>query len=578
MPVHTPIHNEDIAAVFDEIADLLEIVDGNPFRVRAYRNAALSLRGFGQDLATLLQQGEALPKLPGVGKELESKIREIVATGRSATLDELHRRIPAGLVALTRIPGLGPRRVQALHRHLGIETLDQLREAAEQGRIRTLPGFGARTEARILEAVRARLDTGRRFRLATAMQYAEPLAEYLRQIPGVSQVVVAGSYRRRMETVGDLDLLATATAKSPIMERFTAYGEVQEVLSQGPTRSTVILRSGLQVDLRVVPEESFGAALHYFTGSKAHSIAIRRLAQQRGLKINEYGVFRGDQRIAGKTEKEVYRAVGLPCIPPELREDRGEMAAARAGRLPALVELAHLRGDLHVHTKASDGQHTLREMALAARELGLEYLAITEHSQRLTVARGLDAERLARQMEEIDRLNEELDGITLLKGIEVDILEDGRLDLPDEVLGRLDLVVASVHSHFGLSRERQTERVLRAMDRPHFTLLAHPTGRLLGERAPYDIDLERVIRKARERGCFLELNANPRRLDITDVYCQMAKAEGVLVSINSDAHRTADFHNLRFGIGQARRGWLEPADVLNTRPLRELRKLLRRTI
>ncbi|MFA7095280.1 MAG: DNA polymerase/3'-5' exonuclease PolX [Gammaproteobacteria bacterium] len=578
MSVHTPIHNEDIAAVFDEIADLLEIGDENPFRVRAYRNAALSLRSFGQDIPTLLKQGEALPKLPGIGKELETKIREIVETGRSTALDELHRQIPAGLAALTRIPGLGPRRVHALHRHLGIETLDQLREAAEQGRIRTLPGFGAKTEARVLEAVRARLDTGRRFRLATAMQYAEPLTKYLQQIPGVSQVVVAGSYRRRMETVGDLDLLATAAAKSPIMERFAAYGEVQEVLSQGPTRSTVILRSGLQVDLRVVPKASFGAALHYFTGSKAHSIAIRRLAQRRGLKINEYGVFRGEKRIAGKTEEEVYRAVGLPCIPPELREDRGEITAARAGRLPALVELAHLRGDLHVHTKASDGQHTLREMALAARDLGLEYLAITEHSQRLTVARGLDAERLTRQMEEIDRLNEELDGITLLKGIEVDILEDGRLDLPDKVLGRLDLVVASVHSHFGLSRERQTERVLRAMDRPHFTLLAHPTGRLLEEREPYDIDLERIIRRARERGCFLELNANPRRLDITDIYCQMAKAEGVLVSINSDAHRTTDFHNLHFGIGQARRGWLEPANVLNTRPLQELRELLRRTM
>lgn len=573
-----PIHNDDIAAIFDEIADLLEIEDENPFRVRAYRNAALSLRSFGQDVATLLQRGEELPKLPGIGKDLEAKIREIVTTGHSTALDELHRQLPAGLVALTKIPGLGPKRVRALYRHLNIQTLDQLREAAQKGRIHTLPGFGAKTEVRILEAVKAHIDTERRFPLAVAARYAEPLAAYLREIPGVKQVVVAGSYRRRKETVGDLDLLATATARSPIMDRFTAYDEVQEMLSKGPTRSTVTLRAGLQVDLRVVPQESFGAALHYFTGNKAHNIAVRRLGQRRGLKINEYGIFRGDERVGGKTEEDVFAAVGLPYIPPELREDRGEIDAARAGRLPALVELADLHGDLHAHTKATDGHNSLQEMALAARERGLQYLAITEHSQRLTVARGLDAARLMRQMEEIDRLNEELEGITLLKGIEVDILEDGRLDLPDKVLGGLDLVVASVHSHFELSRKQQTERVLRAMDRPHFTLLAHPTGRLLGERDAYDIDLERVIRKARERGCFLELNANPQRLDLTDIYCQMAQAEGVLVSINSDAHRTTDLDNLRFGIDQARRGWLKKPDVLNTRSLRELKALLRSTM
>ncbi len=573
-----PVHNDDIAAIFDEIADLLEIEEENPFRVRAYRNAALSLRSFGQDVATLLQQGEELPKLPGIGKDLEAKIREIVETGRSSALDELHRQLPVGLVALTKIPGLGPKRVHALYRHLNIQTLDQLRKAAQEGQIHTLPGFGAKTEEHILEAVKARIDSERRFLLAVASRYAEPLAAYLREIPGVKQVVVAGSYRRRKETVGDLDLLATATARSPVMDRFAAYDEVQEVLSKGTTRSTVVLRTGLQVDLRVVPQASFGAALHYFTGNKAHNIAVRRLGQRRGLKINEYGIFRGDERVGGKTEEGVFAAVGLPYIPPELREDRGEIDAARAGRLPALVELADLHGDLHAHTKATDGHNSLREMALAAQERGLQYLAITEHSQRLTVARGLDAARLMQQMEEIDRLNEDLKGITLLKGIEVDILEDGRLDLPDKVLGRLDLVVASVHSHFELPRKQQTERVLRAMDRPHFTVLAHPTGRLLGERDAYDIDLERVIRKARERGCFLELNANPQRLDLADIYCQMAKAEGVLVSINSDAHRTADLDNLPLGIGQARRGWLEKADVLNTRSLRELKALLRSTM
>jgi len=327
-----------------------------------------------------------------------------------------------------------------------------------------------------------------------------------------------------------------------------------------------------------VAQESYGAALHYFTGSKAHNIAIRRSAQQLGLKINEYGVFRGAKRIAGDSEEAVYRAVGLPYIPPELREDRGEIEAARAGRLPKLVELADLRGDLHAHSKASDGHDSLHDMALAAKEMGLEYLAITEHSRRLTVAHGLDPLQLAKQCDEIDRLNAELDGITLLKGIEVDILEDGSLDLPDGVLERLDLVVGAVHSRFDLSRAKQTERILRAMDHPHFTLLAHPSGRLIEKREPYDVDMLRIIRHARQRGCFLELNAHPERLDLLDSHCQSAREEGVLVSIDSDAHSIFDFANLKFGVGQARRGWLEKKDVLNTRPLAALRKLLRKTM
>jgi DNA polymerase (family 10) len=380
------------------------------------------------------------------------------------------------------------------------------------------------------------------------------------------------------ETVGDLDILVTAAAGSPVMQRFAAYDEVADVLSAGPTRASVVLKSGLQVDLRVVEEKSYGAALVYFTGSKAHNIAIRRIAQKLGLKVNEYGVFRGIERIAGEDEASVYQCLGLPWIPPELREDRGEIEAAHAGRLPSLVELTDLRGDLHVHTKATDGHDSLREMALAAKAMGLEYLAITEHSRHLSVAHGLDPLRLTRQCDEIDRLNPELDGITLLKGIEVDILEDGSLDLPDDVLGRLDLVVGAVHSQFHLSRAKQTERILRAMDHPHFTLLAHPGGRLIDRREPYDVDMLRIIRHAKQRGCFLELNAHPERLDLLDNQCQMAKEESVLVSINSDAHSRFDFSNLRYGVGQARRGWLEKDDVLNTRPLAALRRLLARTM
>jgi len=362
------------------------------------------------------------------------------------------------------------------------------------------------------------------------------------------------------------------------MERFTAYDEVTRVTAQGPTRPSVVLRSGLQVGLRVVEAKSFGAALVYFTGSKAHNIVLRRLAQARGLKINEYGVFRGTRRIAGKSEEEVYRSVGLPWIPPELREDWGEIEAARARKLPTLIERNDLRGDLHLHTRATDGQDTLRAMVDAARAAGLSYVAVTEHSKRLAMAHGLDARRLRAQTEEIDRLNGTLKGITVLKGIEVDILEDGSLDLPDDVLGELDLVIGAVHSAFHLSREKQTARVLKAMERPHFSILAHPTGRLIPAREPYDIDMARIIRGARDRGCFLELNAHPSRLDLLDVHCRVAKEEGVLVAVSSDAHSTTELANLRFGILQARRGWLAKDDVLNTRPLSALRALLKRTM
>jgi DNA polymerase (family X) len=411
-----------------------------------------------------------------------------------------------------------------------------------------------------------------------AEQYAEPLLAYLRTVPGVDEVLAAGSFRRMRDTVGDLDVLVSARDSAAVIQRFTRYQEVKTVLVSGETRSSVVLGCSMQVDLRVVAPQSVGAALVYFTGSKAHNIALRRIAQARGLKINEYGVFRGGERIAGDTEESVYEAIGLAWVPPELREDRGEVEAARTKSLPTLIELRDLRGDLHAHTKATDGHDRLRDMALAAREYGLSYLAITEHSQRLAMARGLDPVRLAKQIDEIDRLNAELSGITLLKGIEVGILEDGSLDLPDTVLARLDIVVGAVHSHFDLSRPKQTERVLRAMDHPYFSILAHPTGRLTGEREPYDIDMLQVVRRARARGCYLELNAHPERLDLLGTYCQMAKTEGVLVAISSDAHSRLEFVNLRYGVGQARRGWLEKADVLNTRSLAELRPLLAKTL
>jgi len=573
-----PAHNADIAAIFEEIADLLEIQGENPFRIRAYRNAAREMQSLGVPASEMLAKGEDLTELPGIGDDLAAKIREIVETGKCKALEKLRAKFPPTITTLLKLPGLGPKRVKMLYDEIKVESIAALRQAARAGLIRELPGFGEKTEAAILEALAQHAEEATRFKLAIAAQYAEPLVAYLGKSRNVKQVRIAGSYRRFRETVGDLDILATTKGKSDVMERFVRYDEVREVMAHGETRATVRLQCGLQVDLRVVPQESFGAALQYFTGSKAHNIEIRRLGQQKKLKINEYGVFRGKQAVAGDTEESVYAAVGLPWIAPELRENRGEIEAARKGKLPKLVELKDLRGDLHAHTKATDGHHTLREMAEAARGQGFEYLAITEHSRRLTVAHGLDVHGLRKQMEEIDRLNQKLSGITLLKGIEVDILEDGSLDLPDEVLGECDLVVGAVHSKFHLSRAKQTTRILKAMDHPHFTILAHPSGRLLGSREAYDVDMLRIIRAARARGCFLELNAHPERLDLLDIHCQMARDEEVLVAISSDAHSIQDFGNLLYGVGQARRGWLEKKDVLNTRSLKLLKPLLQRTI
>ncbi len=572
-----PVHNEDIAAVFDEIADLLEIEGDNPFRIRAYRNGARTLRELGRDIRTLVEGGEDITRLAGIGKNLAAKIHEILDTGRCRTLEKLRRQLPADLTELLKLPGLGPKRVHALFHELDIHNHEQLERAARDGLVQQLPGFGAKTEARILEALQAHADTGKRVKLAVAGRYAEPLVAFLETATGVKKVEVAGSYRRARETVGDLDILVIARQGRRVIEHFITYDEIDSVLSSGTTRASVVLRSGLQVDVRVVAAASYGAALYYFTGSRAHNIAARRIARQRGLKINEYGVFRGDKRIAGKTEKEVFASIGLPYIPPELRENRGEIEAAHAGLLPTLIETGDLRGDLHAHSRDSDGHESIQAMAAAAKSHGLEYLAITDHSKRLTVAHGLDSKRLLAQLESVDAFNAGDHGITLLRGIEVDILEDGSLDLPDEILARLDIVIGAVHSRFDLSRARQTRRILRAMDNPCFTLLAHPSGRLIDRRAPYDVDMTRIIRHARERGCFLELNAHPERLDLLDTHCQQAREEGVLISINSDAHSIADFDNLRFGIGQARRGWLEKQDVLNTRSLSRLRKLLAAT-
>lgn len=571
------IHNATIAELFNRLADLLEIEGANPFRVRAYRNAARTVGGHGKAMADLLKEGRDLTELPGIGVELAAKIRTIVETGRLPLLEEVEARVPRALSDLMKIEGLGPRRVKTLYDALRVRSAEDLERAARSGAIRALRGFGARTEEAILEGLKRFRQQERRALWLEAEDIVRPLLARLRAVAGVREVTVAGSFRRCRETVGDLDILVTARHSASVMAAFTSYEEVVQILAQGATRASVQLHSGLQVDLRVVPQASYGAALCYFTGSKAHNIAVRTLAIEQGYKINEYGIYKGARRLAGRTEEEIYRRIGLVFIEPELREDRGEIEAARQGRLPRLITLADIRGDLHCHTGATDGQNTLEEMAVAARARGYDYLAITDHSRHVTVAHGLDRKRLLAQIREIDRLNARLDGIVLLKAVELDILEDGTLDLPDGVLKELDLTVCSIHYKFNLPRAQQTERILRAMDNPHFTVLAHPTGRLINERAPYEIDMERILNAAKERGHILEINAQPRRLDLNDVWIKRAKELGIRLSIATDAHSTGQLDYMRLGIGQARRGWLEAADVINTRPLTALRAAIKRS-
>lgn len=571
-----PVQNADVAAIFNKLADLLDIEGANPFRIRAYRNAARTISSLPHTVSLMIEEKRDLTELEGIGEDLAGKIKEIVETGTLSLLEDVEKETSAELTELMRIEGLGPKRVKSLYQDLGIENLKQLQEAAEKGMIRKVSGFGEKTEQKILESLEQEFLRENRIKLPEAEQRAEPLIAFLKKKKGVKEITVAGSFRRRKETVGDLDILVTCKKGTDVMDHFTTYEDVQKVLSKGKTRSTVVLRSGLHVDLRVLPQISYGAALHYFTGSKDHNIAVRKIGVKKGLKINEYGVFKGDKRIAGKTEKEVYDQVGLDYIEPELREGRGEVEAAQDHQLPVLIKLEDLRGDLHSHTKETDGHSTLEEMAEGAKEHGYEYLAVTDHSKRVTMAGGLTVERLRKQIEAIDRLNERLRGIRLLKGIELDILEDGSLDLPDDVLKELDLTVCAVHYNRNLSKKKQTERIIRAMDNPYFNILAHPTGRLINEREPYDVDIQKIMEAAKERGCFLEVNAHPDRLDLSDRYCKLAKDIGLKIVISTDAHSPVDLDLMRFGVDQARRGWLGEKDVLNTRTWTQIRKALQR--
>ncbi len=571
------MENPAIADQFDEMADLLELDGANVFRVRAYRNAARVIRDLGTPLRELVPDPKALLELPGIGADLAAKIREIFETGTFKALAELRSKFPPGLLELTRLPGLGPKRVRLLHDALGIGSLADLRRAVEEGRLGEVRGFGERSVKKLKEELdRAETRGAKRMLLAEAEKWVRPLLEHMRA-GGFESVEAAGSYRRKKETVGDLDLLV-ATAEGPrAIERFASYAGVDQILARGPTKASVLLRGGPQVDLRVVDPEEYGAALCYFTGSKAHNVELRKVAQALDLKLNEYGVFHGDSKVAGRTEEEVYEALGLAWIPPELREARGEIELARRRALPTLVELRDVRGDLHAHTNATDGKATLEEMARAARELGHLYLAITDHSKRVTMARGLDAERLRTQWREIDRLNQSSNGFTLLKGVELDLLENGELDLPDDVLAEADYVVASLH--YGASRDPQenTRRLLRAVSHPLVDAIAHPTGRLLNRREPYPLDFDELARACAMEGCLLELNGSPERMDLPDHLVMAAAEQGVKFALGTDSHAVGHLGYMVYAVAIARRAGLTKDRIVNSLDLQGLRRSLKRS-
>ena len=568
------VDNRKIAKMFNEIADLLDIDGDNPFKVRAYRNAARTILGYPRQMADLVEEGFDLTSLRGIGKELAKKITEIVRTGKLAYLEKLKKTHPSQLEELLKIPGLGPKRVRLLHELLHINSLADLEKALNEGKLEKVPGFGKKLIAKIENGIQTRRYEAHRFKLSEALPVAEWIVKILKKTKGAVQVAIAGSLRRRKETVHDIDLVTACEETSDTMVYFLNLPKIQKIVMKGTTRSTILLENGMSVDLRVVGIENFGATLHHFTGSKAHNITLRKMAVEKGMKINEYGIWQGNKRIGGEREQDIYDAFGMQYIEPEMRENRGEIALAQKHSLPNLIVQTDIKGDLHMHTTYSDGLASIEEMAQQAKRVGYEYIAITDHTEHLKVAHGMDEKRIRTQLEEIDTLNEKLDGITILKSAEVDILEDGSLDMPQSMLKALDLAVCSVHTKFNLSREKQTKRILKAMENPNFSILAHPTGRLIGLREPYAIDMEAVMQKAKERGCILELNAQPDRLDLNDIHCKMAKEMGVRIAVSTDAHSLKDLELMRYGIWQARRGWLEKEDVVNTLSLSALQTLL----
>ncbi|HEX4955963.1 MAG TPA: DNA polymerase/3'-5' exonuclease PolX [Thermoanaerobaculia bacterium] len=579
--------NAEIARHLSDAADLLEIQGENPFRIRAYRNAVHTVEAETIPLRRRVAEGFDLTQLPGIGKDMASHIREMVGTGRLLVLEQLAREIPLSLLDLMRIQGVGPKKAKRLWQELGVTDVDGLEAAARAGRVAELEGFGEKSQAKILAGIAEARQHSERMRIDQADRVVQPLLEHLARLEEVERLEVAGSWRRRKETIGDLDLLAIASDPGPVMAAFTGYDGVERIEGAGSTRGSVVLGSGLHVDLRVVPRESYGAAMVYFTGSKEHNVKLRGRAVDRGLRINEYGVFRippgedtedprDGERVAGEEEADVYASVGLPWIPPELREDRGEIAAAEARELPELITLEDLRGDLQMHSTWSDGKASIDAMVSTCAARGYEYLALTDHSKSLAMTRGLDAKRLREQWREIEEVQAAHPEIRILKSQEIDILADGRLDLEDEMIDQLDWVLVSIHSRFELPAAEQTERILKAIAHPRVHIFAHPTGRLINQRKPYDFDLDAVLDACLEHDVAVELNAHPVRLDLKDTQLMLARKKGVRVVISTDAHSTTDLALMPYGIEQARRAWLEPKHVLNTLPLAQLLGVLAR--
>jgi DNA polymerase (family 10) len=583
------MENIEIGRILNAYADLLDIRGDNPFRVRSYRQAAQTLEGLSKPVAQLVEEGEDLTELPGIGSSMAEHIREILQTGRLSALEQLHREYPPTLTNLMQLENLGPKRARQLFDRLGISSVAQLATALDAGEVEKLPGFGKKSTAGLRRAIASFERHNQRFLLADAEQLIQPLLKHLREAPGIRNLEVAGSYRRRKETVGDIDILATCEKAQQVMRHFQAFKEVERVEVAGTTRGTIVLRSGLQVDLRIVPQRSYGAALYYFTGSKAHNVAVRKLGVERGLRINEYGIFRvsdgkpaGEmekktgKRIGGESEEDVFKAVDLVWVPPELREDRGEIQAARQHKLPTLITLGDLRGDLQMHSTWSDGHDSVEAMARTCQSLGYEYCAMTDHSRSTRVAGGLDVKGFRKQWKEIDALRKRLDGIVLLKGVELDILADGSLDLPDEALEGFDIVLVSVHSRLNMTKAQMTKRILKAIAHPAVDILAHPTCRQLNKREPIEVDLEKVFHAAKEHDIAVELDGHPQRLDLNDVHVHRARELGLKIAIDTDAHSVDQLRFMHYGVDQGRRGWLEKRQVLNTLPWSEFRPWLER--
>ena len=569
------MENVDIARTLDDVAILLEIKGANPFRIRAYQNAARTVEDHSEPLRKMVEGGADLTELQSIGKDIAGYITELVESGTVQLIEDLEKEIPRSLIEVTRVPGVGPKRTRKLWEELGIETVEALAESAQAGDVAKLSGFGAKSQQKILDAIAARRRVVGRFKLSDADQYVTPLVVHMRELDAVQRLEVAGSYRRRRETVGDIDLLAIATEPQRVIEHFTTYRDVRKIELAGDTKCTVILTSGIQVDLRILPPESYGAALQYFTGSKEYNVRFRKRAVARGIRVSEYGVFRTDSNaeepsdplageyLAGREEEDVYEALGLPWIPPELREDRGEIDAAEKGSLPELITLDGIRGDLQMHSTWSDGKNSLEEMLDGCVAKGYEYFAITDHSKALAMTGGLDSAKLEMQWAEIEEIASRRSDIRILRGMEVDILAGGDLDLEDDMLQALDVVLVSVHSKLDLPTVEQTERILRAIQHPAVHILAHPTGRVLNRREPMQFDLDEVLHCAAEHGVVVELNAHPDRLDLKDTHLMRAKELGLKISLGTDAHRVGDLDLMHYGVDQARRAWLSEDDVVN---------------